>query len=325
MEKITLWDDRTIPRLGFGCWAIGGPFWADAVPVGWGIVDDNESKRAIAAALDAGIKFFDTADVYGAGHSEIILGEALKGHDDIVVATKFGNQFNPDNKQITGQATDRTYIRSAVQASLRRLKREAIDLYQVHIDDLDGDAAIETQAALEELVTEGLIGAYGWSTDHPDHAKQWLGGKNYRTVQHDLNLFTPATETLELVNANNMISINRAPLAMGMLGGTYKINHAFGEDDVRSADLPWLDKMKGISSAQDAQQRLDGIRELLTVGGRTVTQGALGWIWAHNASALPIPGFRTVEQAEKNARALEFGPLSVETMHEIDMMISQEL
>ncbi len=68
--EITLWTGQTIPRLGFGCWAIGGPFWADAIPVGWGVVDDNESKAAIAVAIEAGVKFFDTADVYGAGHSE---------------------------------------------------------------------------------------------------------------------------------------------------------------------------------------------------------------------------------------------------------------
>ena len=322
---ITLWTGQTIPRLGFGCWAIGGPFWADAIPVGWGVVDDNESKAAIAAALDAGIRFFDTADVYGAGHSEKIVGEALKGRNDVFVATKFGNQFNEDNKQITGKGADRAYIRKAVQSSLRRLKRDVIDLYQLHIDDLDGDDAKETQAALEELVQEGLIKGYGWSSDHPDNSSQWLGAPNYRSIQHDLNLFTPANETLAIVEKHNMLSINRAPLAMGMLGGTYKINHSFGEDDVRSGGTPWLNKMGHVRSAEDAQQRLDGIREILTTGGRTVAQGALAWIWAHSDKALPIPGFRTVAQAEENAGALEFGPLDVDTVQEIDQLVSGEM
>lgn len=323
--EITLWSGETIPRLGFGCWAIGGPFWADAIPVGWGVVDDNESKQAIGAALDAGIQFFDTADVYGAGHSERIVGEALKGRNDIFVATKFGNQFNEENKQITGKGADRSYIRKAVQASLRRLQRDVIDLYQLHIDDLDGAQAQETQAALEELVKEGLIRGYGWSSDHPNHSRQWIGGKNYRSIQHDLNLFTPATETLAIVDQHNMLSINRAPLAMGMLGGTYKINHSFGEDDVRSGGAPWLNKMGNVRDADDAQARLEGIRELLKTGGRTTAQGALGWIWAHADRALPIPGFRTVAQAQENAGALQFGPLSVETIQEIDQLVQGEL
>jgi aryl-alcohol dehydrogenase-like predicted oxidoreductase len=319
--NITLWNGQDIPRLGGGCWAIGGPFWADAIPVGWGVVDDDESKRAIDAAIAGGIRFFDTADVYGAGHSEKILGEALKGKKDIFVATKFGNQFDEETKQITGQGFDRAYVRKAVQASLRRLQRETIDLYQLHIDDLNGPAAQEVQEALEELVKEGTIQAYGWSTDYPERSKTWVGGANYRTIQHDLNLFTPACETLEIVQANNMISINRAPLAMGMLGGEYKINHTFGDDDVRSADMDWLNKMGNIKSHDDAQARLDAIRELLQTGGRTTAQGALGWIWAHNERALPIPGFRTVAQAEANAKALEFGPLDIETINEIDTLV----
>jgi len=324
--EITLWNGETIPRLGFGCWAIGGPFWSDAFPVGWGDVDDNESKQAIAAAVDAGIRFFDTADVYGAGHSEKVVGEALKGRNDIFIATKFGNHFNEENKQITGKSADRAYIRRAVQASLRRLQRDVIDLYQLHIGDLDDEQTKETQAALEELVKEGLIKAYGWSTDNLVDANQWLGGENFRSLQHNLNLFTPATDILAFVEKHNMLSINRAPLAMGMLGGTYKLNHAFGTDDVRSgAGTHWRDKINNVRDEDDAQVRLEGIHELLKTGGRTTAQGALGWIWAQSGIALPIPGFRTVAQAQENAGALEFGPLDVDTMQEIDQLASGKM
>ncbi len=323
--KITLWDGREIPRLGFGCWAIGGPFWADAVPIGWGEVDDNESKAAIAAAVDLGVRFFDTADVYGAGHSEKVLGEAIGNNHDVAIATKFGNQFDETTKQITGKGHDRAYIRSAVEASLRRLKRDAIDLYQLHIDDLDGEDAVETQSALEELVKEGKIKAYGWSSDFPKHSSQWVGGENFKAIQHDLNLFIPANETLKIVNDNNLVSLNRAPLAMGMLGGAYKVNHTFGQDDVRSIGEPWLDKIAKLDTVDDAQARFDAVKELLHTGGRTTAQGALGWIWAHNDRALPIPGFRTVAQAKENAGALEFGPLDVETLAEIDSIIKGEV
>lgn len=323
--KITLWDGREIPRLGFGCWAIGGPFWADLVPVGWGQVDDNESKAAIAAAVDAGIRFFDTADVYGAGHSEKVLGEAIGNNHDIVIATKFGNNFDEANKQITGRAHDRAYIRAAVQNSLRRLKREAIDLYQLHIDDLDGDAVADVQNTLEELVKDGLIKAYGWSSDYPKHSSQWLGGANYKAIQHELNLFIPANETLELVANNNLLSLNRAPLAMGILGGAYKINHTFGQDDVRSNGEPWLDKIAKLDTAEDAQARFDAIKELLQTDGRTTAQGALAWIWAHSEHTLPIPGFRTVAQAKENAGALAFGPLDVETIDQIDALVRGDI
>jgi len=120
-----------ISPMGLGCWAIGGPAWRGETPVGWGKVDDAQSIRAIHAALDLGITFFDTADVYGAGHSERVLGKALAGRrDQVVVATKFGNTFDEDTRQATGADASPEYIRAACEASLRRLNTDYIDLYQ---------------------------------------------------------------------------------------------------------------------------------------------------------------------------------------------------
>ena len=156
---ITLWTGQTIPRLGFGCWAIGGPFWADAIPVGWGVVDDNESKAAIAAALDAGIRFFDTADVYGAGHSEKIVGEALKGRNDVFVATKFGNQFNEDNKQITGKGGDPFDQVDRIPAS-NVVRIEIVEGTSLDIPGLSGQVAnVITEAS------EGISGSWEWNPE----------------------------------------------------------------------------------------------------------------------------------------------------------------
>src|SRR5512136_272865 len=120
-----------VSALGMGCWAIGGPFWSGETPLGWGEVDDDESIRAIHAALDRGVNFFDTANVYGAGHSERVLGRAVAGRrSQVVIATKFNAVFDETTRQVTGSDTSPEGIRSACEASLRRLGTDYIDLLQ---------------------------------------------------------------------------------------------------------------------------------------------------------------------------------------------------
>jgi aryl-alcohol dehydrogenase-like predicted oxidoreductase len=119
-----------VSALGMGCWAIGGPLWAGETPLGWGEVDDEESSRAIYAALDRGVDFFDTANVYGAGHSERVLGRALAGRrSQVVIATKFNALFDETTRQVTGADSSPDGIRKACEESLRRLNTDYIDLY----------------------------------------------------------------------------------------------------------------------------------------------------------------------------------------------------
>ena len=161
-----------VSALGLGCWAIGGPFWAGETPLGWGEVDDNESIRAIHAALDLGINFFDTANVYGAGHSERILGRALAGRrSQVVIATKFNAVFDEETRQVIGADASPEGIRRACEDSLRRLNTDYIDLYQFHDNGYPADQAEPVRETLEELVKEGKIRFYGWSTDFPDRAE----------------------------------------------------------------------------------------------------------------------------------------------------------
>ncbi len=142
-----------VSGLGLGSWAIGGPMWWGERPIGWGEVDDQESIRAIRRALDLGITFFDTADVYGAGHSEEVLGRAIAGRrDQVIVATKFGKKFDSDTRARLEEDASPGHIRQACEASLRRLGTDVIDLYQFHNGAHDPDTAVEVRDVLEELV-----------------------------------------------------------------------------------------------------------------------------------------------------------------------------
>src|SRR5450759_4585037 len=122
-----------VSALGMGCWAIGGPYWSGETPNGWGEVDDEESIRAIHKAIELGINLFDTANVYGAGHSERVLGRAFEGRrTQVVIATKFNAVFDETSRQVTGSDTTPAGIRAACEASLHRLNTDYIDLYQFH-------------------------------------------------------------------------------------------------------------------------------------------------------------------------------------------------
>ncbi len=299
----------TVSALGLGCWAIGGPFWRGDQPVGWGKVDDQQSLAALQKALDLGITFFDTSDVYGCGHSERILGQALHGQrEQVVLATKFGNVFDETTRRITGASGDPDFIRRACEASLRRLNTDYIDLYQFHVGDYDLAKADAVLATLEALVEEGKIRAYGWSTDDPTRAAYFAQGEHCTAIQQRFNLFEGNADILSLCEAENLASINRGPLAMGLLTGKFTHASTLPADDVRHG---W-DLQRG-----EQATRLDRIEQLqatLTIDGRTLAQAALGWLWARSPVTIPIPGFKNVAQVEENVGALAHGPLSTEQM-----------
>jgi aryl-alcohol dehydrogenase-like predicted oxidoreductase len=160
---------RTVSALGFGCSAIGGPWQSDGLPAGWGEVDDQESAAAIRRAVDLGVSLFDTADVYGCGHSERVLGQALAGvRDQVVVATKFGPVFDEQRRTSRGVDVSPGYIRQACEASLRRLRTDRIDLYQLHPGEVHAATAEPVLATLEQLVAEGKIVHYGTSVEAPE-------------------------------------------------------------------------------------------------------------------------------------------------------------
>ena len=205
-----------VSALGLGCWAIGGPFWLDGIQDGWGQVDDDESIRAIRSAIDLGVRFFDTADVYGAGHSEEILGRALEGRrDQVVISTKFGYTFDPRTKEARGTNSSAEYVSRACRESLRRLRTDHIDLYFLHIWDAPPEDAEIAAVALDDLRNEGLIRAYGWSTDLVDLATLYAPRPGCTAIQHDLNVFDDAPELLALCDRIVVMFRGRVAAVLG--------------------------------------------------------------------------------------------------------------
>jgi aryl-alcohol dehydrogenase-like predicted oxidoreductase len=318
-------SDIEISALGLGCWAIGGPFWSGDDAVGWGKVDDNESIEAIHRALDLGVTFFDTADVYGAGHSERVLGQALAGHrDQVIIATKFGIIFDENTKKITGSDASPEYIRQACEDSLKRLNTDYIDLYQFHLNDYDPAKADVVRDTLEELVAAGKIRKYGWSTDFPERARVFAEGPNCTTVQFQMNVLDDAASMVALCEELNLGGINRGPLAMGLLTGKYQAGSKLASDDVRGDRSPdWMKYFRDGQPNPEFLHKLEAIREILTSNGRTLAQGALAWLWGRSELTVPIPGFRTVAQVEDNSGAMKYGPLASDQMQEIDTLLER--
>lgn len=318
-----------VSPMGFGCWAIGGPtkrrkLDGNISEMGWGDIDDAESIRAIHTAIDLGVTLFDTANNYGAGHSEEILGQALVGkRDKVVIATKFGSVFDAQEKTHIDVDDDESplnelFIRDAIEGSLRRLQTDYIDLYQCHRGAYSVERAPELVDILETLVQEGKIRAYGWSTDYPERARIFGEGQHGTAVQARLNVLTDAPETIALCEELDLGFLNKSPLNAGILSGKYTVKSTFPENDSRHGiDL----SNERFVALLDKVQR---VGEVLRSHGRTMAQGALAWIWARSERTIPIPGFKTVQQARENAQAMTFGALSVEQMQAIDDILERD-
>ena len=308
-----------VSAIGMGCWAIGGPAYRGDSPAGWGEVDDAESARAIRAALDAGVTLFDTADVYGAGHSERVLGRALgSNRKRAVIATKFSSVFDEQTKQLTGSDASPAYIRRACEASLRRLGTDCIDLYQFHAGGHPLEQIDEVIETLESLLEAGKIRSYGWSTDDPERAVRFAAGVHCTAVQFQLNVLADTPQIIAACEQHRLAGLNRGPLAMGLLSGKYTAQTQLPDNDVRGPNAPvWMRYFTDGRPTPEFIARVDAIRDILTEDGRSLAQGALGWILARSPVTIPIPGFRTVEQVRQNAGVLERGSLTDDQMSRI--------
>jgi len=311
-----------VSAIGMGCWAIGGPLWGDdGQPFGWGEVDDDESIRTIHRALDLGVTLFDTASNYGAGHSERILGRALAGRrDDAVIATKFGNVSDEATRRALGTDASPAFAVRSLEDSLRRLGTDHVDLYQLHLNDLPVPAALDLVATLEALVDQGKIRGYGWSTDNPASAEAFAAaGPHCVAIQHDESVLSDNAAVLAVCDSYDLASLNRGPLAMGLLTGSIR---ALGADDVRGRAPEWLQWFTDGRPTPRWAARVEQVRAALTADGRTLAQGALGWLLARSPRTVPIPGLRTVAQAEENLTTLELGPLGPEAYAEVERLLA---
>ena len=318
-------NNRTLGRsgiavspMGIGCWAMGGSGWG-------GGADDAESIRGIQKGLAMGVTFFDTADVYGMGRSERVLGQALAGkREQAVIATKFGNAFDEATQTGLGPKADPDYIRSACENSLRRLNTDYIDLYQFHLNGFGPEGAEEVRDTLEDLVAAGKIRSYGWSTDFPDRAHIFAKGPSCTAIQVQMNVLDTAPEIRAVCKEFDLAAINRGPLAMGLLTGKYTPGKTLPEDDVRGPNAPsWMKYFKDGQANPEWLEKVNAISEVLRSGGRTLAQGALAWLWAYSDLTLPIPGFRNAAQVEENCGALAYGPLTSAQMSQIDEILER--
>ncbi len=288
-----------VSEIGYGAWAIGGPAMAGNIPIGWGNVDDEESKRAILKAIDLGINFFDTADFYGLGHSEELLGEVLHNHpNDVIIATKVGHELLPDGRINLNYSKD--YILQACEKSLMRLKRDYIDLYQLHsarVEHLQRGECIE---AMEKLKQEGKIRFWGISlnTYHPEPEMRFLAERNIGdTIQVVLNVINQKAleKVIPLAKEKNYGIIARMPLQFGLLTGKFNENTRFSSDDHRSFRLnPELLNL--------ALQEIQPFFELTKKYKVDPGLFAISFVLDHKEISIAIPGIRTVEQAQLNSR-----------------------
>jgi len=324
MLKRTLGKSKLeVSALGMGCWAIGGPWTWDqpgqkSFPAGWGDTDDDESIRAVHTAMELGVDFFDTAANYGAGHSEVILGRALKGkRDKVVIATKFGHIVNEKEKSVYGDAAQIIKnVRTDVENSLRRLQTDFIDIYQLHEGGYDPKLALELQSVLEDLVSAGKIRWYGWSTDIVDSAREFAAGEHCTSIQFRLNAIYDNPGMRKVCADFDLAGINKDPLNKGVLTGKFNSTSTFPENDIRSREN---------FSNPEVVKRLkivDELREIFTSNGRTMAQGALAYIWALDERMVPIPGFKSVEQVTENAGSMQFGPLTESQVKKVQTIVT---
>ena len=246
----------------------------------------NRSGRFTGPSI--GCEFFDTAANYGSGHSERILGQALKGRrSEMVIATKFGYRVNEALKRSRhtanqmGTAMLPVTFQADVEASLKRLDTDYIDVYQLHVWGLSIERALEAREKLEGLVNAGKIRTYGWSTDRTDAIKAFSTSPNCGVVQQQLSVLDGNVELLKLCEEWNLASINRGPLGMGLLTGKFAPDSTFANDDVRK-HASWHPGFKDGKPTQAWLKALEAIREVLTSDGRTLAQGALAGIWARS-------------------------------------------
>jgi aryl-alcohol dehydrogenase-like predicted oxidoreductase len=305
-----------ISASGFGAWAIGGS---------WGRVDDQESMSTLHKAVDCGVNFFDTADVYGDGRSERLLRQLRQERsEEIIVATKTGRRLDPH----VASGYKRQNITAYVQRSLENLGTETIDLLQLHCPPTEVYYMPETFGILDDLVQEGKIRFYGVSVEKVEEALKAIEYPNVQSVQIIFNIFRqrPAELFFSEAERRRVGILARVPLASGLLTGKMTRETTFEPDDHRTFNRYGEDFDRGETfSGVDYETGLDAAEKLraLVPEGITMAQFALRWILMFDAVTCVIPGARRPSQAEDNALAADLQPFSEETMTSVNDIFEQ--
>lgn len=307
-----------ISALSFGTWAIGGS---------WGTTRDDESMAALHRALDLGVNFFDTADVYGDGRSERLLAQLRKKRKEpFYIATKAGRRLDPH----VAQGYNRANLTAFVERSLRNLDTDAIDLLQLHCPPTDVYYMPEVFGILDDLVAAGKLRYYGVSVEKVEEALKAIEYPNVQSVQIIFNMFRhrPAELLFEQTKRKKVGILARVPLASGMLTGKLKANSSFAADDHRAfnRDGAAFDRGETFSGVK-FEEGLQAVEELKAIcpQGMSLVQFALRWILMFDAVTCAIPGAKRPAQAEENCSAADLPPLSSETMTQVQVIYDRSI
>lgn len=300
-----------VSAISFGAWAIGGT---------WGDVDDRESLAALNRALDRGVNFFDTADVYGDGRSERLLADLQSQRKEkFFIATKAGRRLNPH----TAEGYNRKNITAFVERSLANLAVDAIDLLQLHCPPTPVYYMPEAFGVLDDLVAAGKIRHYGVSVEKVEEALKAIEYPGVKTVQIIYNIFRQRPQDLFFAEATKkkIGVLARLPLSSGMLAGKMTRQSQFAPDDHRAFNRDGAAFDRGETfSGLDYETGLEAVEALrsLTPPGMTMGQMALRWILMHPAVSCAIPGAKRPSQVEENCGAADLSPLDPHAMDAIE-------
>jgi aryl-alcohol dehydrogenase-like predicted oxidoreductase len=296
-----------ISVLSFGAWAIGGT---------WGPVQEEESLAALRRALEMGVNFFDTADVYGDGLSERLIAKLRRQTDQpIHIATKAGRRLDPH----TASGYNRANLTAFVERSLKNLETEALDLLQLHCPPTEVYYMPEVFGVLDDLVKAGKLLYYGVSVEKVEEALKAIEYHNVQSVQIIFNLFRqrPADLFFEQAKLRKVGILARVPLSSGMLTGKFTRDSKFTSDDHRAFNRQGESFDRGETfSGVDYETGLKAVEELKKIcpPGMSLTQFALRWILMFDAVTCAIPGAKRPSQAEENFSAADLPPLTDEVM-----------
>lgn len=300
-----------VTEIGMGLWAAGGDQW--------GNTEDKQIFDAIDFALEAGVNFFDTADVYGGGHSEELLGKAMQGRrEKFILATKIG-WYNFDGEKGQSAYTSVDKLIAGVEDNLRRLQTEYIDIIQSHIDFREPTMEIFVEG-FQKLQQAGKVRLYGVSTSNFEYLKAFNGDGKCSSLQIDYSILNRSAEVdiLPYCQAHGIGVIVRGAMAMGILAGKFTSETRFGEGDFRRR---WHENPEEFKIFKEDLLKVEALRPLAE--GRSLAQLALQFVLANPAVSTVIPGVKNPTQAQANIKAALLSPLTAEELAVIDSVVPQ--
>ncbi len=308
-ERVLGKSGIVVKCIGMGLWGIGGDMW--------GPTDDKESLEAIERALEIGINFFDTADVYGNGHSEELLGKAMKGRrDKFIVATKIGWKNFDGEKKVSAYKKVEDLIRG-VEENLKRLNTEYIDIIQNHINFREPNMEIFLEG-FQKLEKEGKVRAYGVSTSDFEYLKEFNKDGKCATLQIDYSILnrTPEKDIFPYCKENNIGVIIRGALAMGILTGKFTKDTKFPEGDFRKNWIQNPDEREIFFKDLETVEKLKSLAR-----GKTLANIAIQFVLSNPVVSVVIPGAKNKKQVEINVETAKLPPLTPDELRYIDSIV----